>query len=208
MDANNDLENIWRERQFQEIGADPLKQQDIRTIISSRVRKEFGTVAKFVWAAIAYQIILYSFLTHTLVTRWADTRTSCLCLAGLAACTWLTVVFMRRVRVLYRSRSDAFGAGVPDILRAVEGEHARLANFYRFKRRTDWAGVPVSCAIIVLVTFSLFVKGGIAGNPLESLVIFSLWVGLSLLAIRAENRKYFVSPLERLKGILNDLRSR
>jgi hypothetical protein len=206
MDANDDLENVWRAAQFKEMGADALKPQDLRAIISSRVRKEFGIVAKFVWGAIAYQIILYSFLTHTLVTRWADRWTFLLCLAGLAACIPLTVALMRRVRVLYGPQGHAFGAAVPDILQAVEREHARLADFYRFKRRTDWIGVPVSCAIIVIVTFSLFVKGGIADNPLASLVIFTLWSGLSLLAIRAENRKCFTSPIAGLERILNDLR--
>jgi len=36
---------------------------------------------------------------------------------------------------------------------------------------------PVSCAIIVLVTFTLFVQGGIEENPLAGLAVFALWVG-------------------------------
>jgi len=66
--------------------------------------------------------------------------------------------------------------------------------------------VPVSCTIIVVVTFTLFVKGGVEGNPLGSLVVFLLWMGMSLIAIRAENKKRFLSPLRHLELVLNDLR--
>jgi hypothetical protein len=66
----------------------------------------------------------------------------------------------------------------------------------------DWIGVPVSCAIIVLVTFTSFIKGGIKGNPLGGLVVFAVWVGLSLLAIHAENKKRFISPLRQLELLL------
>jgi hypothetical protein len=70
----------------------------------------------------------------------------------------------------------------------------------------DWIGVPVSCAIIVLVTFTLWVKGGVEGNPLGGLVVFAVWVGLSLIAIHAENKKRFISPLRHLELVLEDLK--
>ena len=89
----------------------------------------------------------------------------------------------------------------------MEGEYARLADFFRFKKRMDWIGVPVSCAIIVLVTFTLFVEGGVKANPVADLTIFALWVGMSLIAIRAENRKRFIAPLRHLEQVLEDLKN-
>jgi len=89
----------------------------------------------------------------------------------------------------------------------VEGEYARLADFFQFKKRMDWIGVPVSCAIIVLVTFTLFVERGVERNPLAVLALFALWVGMSLIAIHAENRKRFISPLRRLEQIREDLKN-
>ena len=88
----------------------------------------------------------------------------------------------------------------------VENEYAQLADFYNFKKRVDWLDVPISCAIIVVVTFTLFVKGGVEGNPLGSLVVFLLWLGMSLIAILAENKKRFLSPLRHLELVLSDLR--
>jgi RNA polymerase sigma factor (sigma-70 family) len=58
-----------------------------KAIIASRVRKEFKTVGGYVWAAIVYQIILYSFLTHTLVRNWGNMNIVLLCCAGVGLCS-------------------------------------------------------------------------------------------------------------------------
>jgi hypothetical protein len=207
MELSNEIENVWKERKAREEGLAPLTGKDLQAIISSRVRKELKTVSQFVWAAIAYQIILYSFLTHTLVRHWGDIQTMLLCLAGAALYIPLTVALLRRVKKLYRRPSEALGSAVPDVFHKVEGEYARLADFFQFKKRMDWIGVPVSCAIIVLVTFTLFVEGGVKANPVAGLTIFALWVGMSLIAIHAENRKRFIAPLRHLEQVLEDLKN-
>ena len=207
MELSNEIENVWKEGKAREEGLAPLTGKDLQAIISSRVRKELKTVSQFVWAAIAYQIILYSFLTHTLVRHWGDIQTMLLCLAGAALYIPLTVALLRRVKILYRRPSEALGSAVPDVFHKVEGEYARLADFFQFKKRMDWIGVPVSCAIIVLVTFTLFVDGGVKGNPVAGLTIFALWVGMSLIAIHAENRKRFIAPLRHLEQVLEDLKN-
>jgi hypothetical protein len=206
MAPSDGIENIWKEGKAREADPARLTGKDLQAIISSRVRKELKTVSEFVWAAIVYQIILYSFLTHTFIRHWGDMQIMLLCLAGEACYIPLTVALIRRIRTLYRGPSEAHGFPVPDVFRKVEGEYARLADFFQFKKRMDWIGVPVSCAIIVLVTFTLFVEGGIEGNPLGSLVIFAVWVGLSLITIHAENKKRFITPLRHLELVLNDLK--
>src|SRR5260370_37316878 len=108
-----------------------------------------------------------------------------LCLAGAACYIPLTVALIHRIRILFRRPSEAPGSLVPDVFRKVEDEDARLADFFRFKGRMAWIGVPVSCAIIVLVTVTLFVAGGIERNPLAGLARFALCGGLALIAIHA-----------------------
>jgi hypothetical protein len=206
MAPNDGIENVWKEGKAREADPAPVTGKDLQAIITSRVRKELKTVSEFVWAAIVYQIILYSFLTHTFIRHWRDMQIMLLCLAGGACYIPLTVALIRRIKTLYRRPSEAPGSPVPDVFRKVEGEYARLADFFQFKKRMDWIGVPVSCAIIVLVTFTLFVKGGIEGNPVGGLVVFAVWVGLSLLAIHAENKKRFISPLRHLELLLDDLK--
>ena len=206
MAPNDGIENVWKEGKAREAEPVPLTGKDLQTIIASRVRKELKTVSEFVWAAIVYQIILYSFLAHTFIRYWGDMRIMLLCVAGGACYIPLTVALIRRIRTLYRRPSEAPGSEVPDVFRKVEGEYARLSDFFAFKKRMDWIGVPVSCAIIVLVTFTLFVKGGVEGNPLGSLVVFAVWVGLSVIAIHAENKNRFISPLRHLELLLDDLK--
>jgi len=207
MATSNEIENVWKEGKAREAGLAPVTEKELQAIISSRVRKELKTVGQFVWAAIAYQIILYSFLTHTLIRHWGEIRIMVLCIAGAAFYIPLTVALIRRVGTLYRRPSEAPGSIVPDVFHKVEGEYARLADFFQFKKRMDWIGVPVSCAIIVLVTFTLFVKGGVEGNPLAGLTVFALWVGMSVIAIHAENKKRFISPLRNLEQVLDDLKN-
>jgi hypothetical protein len=207
MAPSNGIENVWKERIAREADPAPVTGKDLQAIIASRVRKEFKTVSEFVWAAIVYQIILYSFLTRTFIRHWGDVQIMLLCLAGGACYIPLTVALIRRIKTLFRRpSSEAAGAPVPDVFRKVEGEYARLADFFAFKKRMDWIGVPVSCAIIVLVTFTMFVKGGVEGNPLGGLVVFVVWVGLSLVAIHAENKKRFIAPLRHLELVLDDLK--
>ncbi|HEX4535473.1 MAG TPA: hypothetical protein VH140_00890 [Candidatus Acidoferrum sp.] len=207
MAPSNEIEEVWKEGKAAESGLAPLTGKDLQAIISSGVTKEMKTVGQFVWAAIVYQIILYSFLAHTFIRHWGDMRIMLLCLTGAAFYVPLTVALLRRVRTLYRRPSEAHGSTVPDVFHKVEGDYARLADFFQFKRRMDWVGVPVSCAIIVLVTITLFVKGGVEGNPLAGLAVFCLWVGMSLIAIHAENKKRFISPLRNLEQVLDDLKN-
>src|SRR5436305_6295492 len=133
MERSNEIENVWNEGKAGEESPAPLTGSDLQAIISSRVRKELKTVSQFAWAAIAYQIILYSFLMYTLVRHWGDTQAMVLCLAGTALYIPLTFALLRRVKILYRSPSEALGSTVPDVLRKVEGEYAQLADFFRFK---------------------------------------------------------------------------
>jgi hypothetical protein len=204
-DINDHFDELWEDGDVREPSLSPLSSQDLHRIVSSRVRREWRIVSKFVWAAVVYQIVLYSFLTHVLITRWGDERILLLCLSGVALYIPITSAWIRRVRALCRPVSSMVGSQVSDILHNVENEYARLADFYKFKKRVDWIGVPVSCAIIVVVTFTLFVKGGVEGNPLGSVVVFLLWLGMSLIAILAENKKRFLSPLRHLELVLSDL---
>jgi hypothetical protein len=207
MTPNNVIENVWKEGKARETAPALMTGNDLQAIISSRVRKELKTVSQFVWAAIVYQIILYSFLTHTLVRHWGDLRIMLLCFAAGAFYIPLTIALVRRVRTLYGRSTAKPGSPVPDVFLKVESEYTRLADFFQFKKRMDWIGVPVSCAIIVLVTFTLFVRGGLEGNPVAGLAFFALWVGMSLIAIHAENRKRFISPLRHLKQVLDDVKN-
>jgi len=203
METNNDLKMCWERGKAMEAIPALVTGRDFREIAALQVRKQFKKVGEFLWAAITYQVILYSFLAHTIVRQWGDDRIVLLCVVGGALYVPITVALLRRVRELFGRVSEGNGSAVPDVVGHVEKEYARLASFFRFKKRMDWIGVPVSCGIIVLVTFTLFVGGG---QPWAILGLFVVWVGLSTIAIRAENKKRFVVPLRHLELVLDDLK--
>lgn len=187
-----------------------LSGPDLRSITASRVRKQFKTVAGFVWAALAHQIILYSFLSYTLVRNWGNTPIMLASLAGAALYVPLTAALLRRARALHGGAAGvATGAAADpaaaDIAHYVRAERDRLADFFRFKRRLDWIGVPVSCAIVVFVTFTLFTNGGMQAYPIASGVLFAVWLGMSGAAVCAENRKRFAAPIRHLDAVIGDL---
>ena len=207
MTPNNEIENAWKKCKAREAAPAPMTGKDLQAIVSSRVRKELKKVSQFVLGAIVYQTILYSFLTHTLVRHWGDMQIMLLCFAAGAFYIPLTIALVGKVRTLFGCSTAKPGSPVPDVFLKVESEYDRLGDFFQFKKRMDWIGVPVSCAIIVLVTFTLFVRGGVEGNPVAGLAFFALWVGMSLIAVCAENRKRFISPLRHLKQVLDEVKN-
>jgi hypothetical protein len=204
METEINIKACWERGKSAELASPPLLMKDLQAIAASRVRKELKVVSKYVWAMLVYQIILYSFLAHTIVRQWGDSRTLWLCLACVAAYVPLTRALLQRIRMLYRL-SAADDSSAVDILSTVERKHAALCSFFRFKKRMDWIGVPVSCAIIVVVTFALF-GNGVGSNPIASGALFTVWVGMSMVAICAENRKRFVEPIRQLELVLHDLK--
>jgi phosphatidylserine synthase len=128
-----------------------------------------------------------------------------LSLAGAAVYVPLTAMLLRRARALYSGTTDATGTASAAIGHYVRAQRERLADFFRFKRRMDFIGVPVSCAIVVFVTFTLFVSGGVMAYPIASATMFAVWIGMSAGAVCAENRKRFAAPLRHLAGVLEDL---
>lgn len=204
METEINIKACWERGKSAELPSPPLLMKDLQAIAASRVRKELKIVGNYVWAMLVYQIILYSFLAHTIVRYWGDARTLLLCLACVAVYVTLTRALLQRMQMLYRMSATADTSTV-DILSAIERKHAALCSFFRFKKRMDWIGVPVSCAIIVVVTFALF-GNGVGSNPIASVALFTVWVGMSMVAIYAENRKRFAEPIRQLELVLSDLR--
>ena len=204
MDTVIDINACWQ-RGKTKAAAPGITSNDLRSITASRVRRQFKTVAGFVWASVVHQIILYSFLSYTLVRNWGNTPIMLLTVAAAAGYVPLTAMLLRRARALYSDTSGAAGVASTDIGHYVRAQRDRLADFFHFKQRMDFIGVPVSCAIVVFVTFTLFVSGGVTAYPIASAVVFAIWIGMSAVAVCAENRKRFAAPLKHLDAVIEDL---
>lgn len=199
-----ELETQWQQEMSRFNLAAPITGEQLEAIISSRVLKELGTVSGYIWALVVYQLILYSFLAHTLVRNWGSVQITVVCLVGAALYIPLTAAFIRRTRALYGPILTP-DSTTPSVRAFVTSYNTRLVEFFRFKKRMDWLGVPASCAIIVFVTFTLFVPGGIATYPSAAVVLFAVWVAASVIAIHFENVKRFVAPLRQFEALLQEL---
>src|SRR5262245_23772283 len=137
MENGLDLKQLWQSGRAQEPGPAPLTASGLQAIRAARARKELGAVGEFVWAALVYQIILYSFLAYTLVRYWGNVPMMLLCVAGAALYVPLTAMLLRRAKDLF----DPPAGPVQDVWHTVAATQARLVDFFRFKRRLDWIGV-------------------------------------------------------------------
>src|SRR5262249_50451318 len=143
MDNSLDLKQLWQAGQAFEPSPAPLTAPGLQALRAARARKELVAVSEFVWATLVYQIILYAFLTRTFVSYWGNLPVTLLSLAGAALYPPLTTALLRRVKDLFAPPA----APVQDLWHTVAAEQARLADFFRFKQRLDWVGVPIGSAI-------------------------------------------------------------
>jgi len=201
MDTAIDINACWQ-RARTTTTSRALTAHDLHSITAARVRRQFQTVAGFVWAALVHQIILYAFLACTLVRHWGNAPVMLASLAGAVLYVPLTAMLLRRARLLCGGAADPAGADIAHYVRAARD---RLVGFYRFKRRLDFIGVPVSCAIVTFVTFTLFTAGGVAAYPIAGAAVFTAWLVMSGAAVCAENRKRFGGPIRHLDTVIGDL---
>jgi hypothetical protein len=79
-----------------------------------------------------------------------------------------------------------------------------LESFFTFKKRYEMVLIPLSAAIGVLLIFLLYVPGGVSEHLLGAFITYVLTLLSCYLAIRSENKKNFVQPLDQLGEILNE----
>jgi hypothetical protein len=116
-----------------------------------------------------------------------------------------TVILMKRFKAMYPSANDETGSSVQNIRDNVKKQHALLLQFFRFKKRFEWLAIPLSCSVIVLIVFKLYVNGGIEGHLTGGIASFLILLTCFVIAVYFENKKHFTEPLRRLELILKDL---
>ena len=76
------------------------------------------------------------------------------------------------------------------------------------EKRYEIILIPLSAAVGVLLTFSLYMPGGASAHLFGAALTYVLTLISWYMAIRAENKKSFIQPLEQLNAILNDINFR
>ena len=93
-----------------------------------------------------------------------------------------------------------------DIYLNIKNSFSHMSEFFRLKKRFDWVIVPLNCVLIVVINFILFVPNGFMANIAAGILLLLVWLVIFLVAIRIENKKKFVEPLQQMELILEDFK--
>ena len=202
MSALEELKKNWKQASCTGHAPLPLDEMAFNKLVRSRIKKQNTVIFRHFWATFTLHLLVYALLSHVGIKYWADNNTLLLSITGILLTVPYTVVLVRRYSQLAASQTK--GAGNASIRTYVDRQQRLLSGFFLFKKRYEMALIPLHSAIGVIITFHLFVPGGVSDSPEVALTLFLLTLLSCFAAVRSENRKSFVEPLHELQAILNE----
>ncbi len=204
MKTLEELKKEWSENPNTVSGAQAYNKTDLEKIFKARVNKHTNTAMQYFWASFVLQVLVYALLSHVIVKYWSDTTTLLLSIAGVLLFIPFTVVLMKKFKQIAAAKpADAGNIGA-SLHEYTQRRHALLQSFYNFKKRYELMLIPLSSAIGVVLTFKLYVPGGVTEHPAGALISFIVTLFSCVYAIRLENKRNFEQPLLQFKKIINE----
>lgn len=205
MTTLEDLKKAWDKNQAAQFTAQPYNELSLKQIFRSRVKKHMKASMQYFWASFVLQIMVYALLSNVIVTHWSDKTILALSIGGVLLYIPFTIMLMKKFKAIASAKLiDQRGTSLHQY---VSRHHALLTSFYRFKKRYELLLIPVSCAIGTILTFMIYVPGGVYAHFSGAVITFIIAIVSCAVAIRAENIKSFERPLQQIKGILNEFQS-
>jgi hypothetical protein len=175
-------------------------------VVKTRVRKESGRAFQYFWAAFVLQIVVYALLGHVIVKYWRDSYIFIPAIINLALYIPFTVVMMKRFkRMATISGKTSADNAVADY---VSRHRDILAGFYKFKQSYEYLLIPVSAIIGTVITFQIWVEGGVWEFPKAAAIVFGVTMVSCIIAVRNENKKNFEGPLAQMNAIVEELKDK
>ncbi len=179
-----------------------LDEVSLRKIITARVRMHTRASFHYFWASFALQLLVYSLCSHLLIRHWPKTDICWLSLLGILLHLPFTIVLMNKFKGIAKGKLT--GKEPTSIRDYLLAQYQLLNSFFTFKKRYELLLIPLSAAIGVLLVFTLYIPGGAQAFPIGALITYALTLLSCYGAIRTENRKSFVEPLQQLETLLGD----
>lgn len=204
MSTLDQLKKHW-EPSYQTIpspGEAMLDEVSLRRIVTSRVRTHTKASFSYFWASFALQLLVYAMCSHLVIKHWPDTSIRLMSLLGMLLYLPFTVVLMDRFKRVAKGKLT--GKETVSIYDYLTEQHWLLNSFFTFKKRYELLLIPVSAAIGVFMVFTLYVPGGLQAFPIGALITYAVTLLSCYWAIRTENRKSFVLPLQQLETLLQE----
>jgi Na+-transporting methylmalonyl-CoA/oxaloacetate decarboxylase beta subunit len=144
---------------------------------------------------------VYALLCHVIVRYYNDIFTVVPGFAGILIYIPFTHTLLKKFKAM---------AYMPTVGKAstiqgyIIGQRGLLKTFLTFKKRYEVFLIPLSCAIGVLLTFKLYVPGGIYSHPQGATITFGISLVSCYLAIKQQNERNLVKPITDLDEILQE----
>lgn len=183
-------------------GVAVLDEASLRRIVTTRVRTHTKASFSYFWASFVLQIMVYAMCSHLVIKYWSDTPVRLMSLLGMLLYLPFTVVLMNKFKRV--AKGNLTGKEPASIHDYLTEQHQLMNSFFTFKKQYELLLIPVIAAIGVFLVFTLYVPGGVQAYPVGALITYAV-TGLSCYAaIRTENRKSFVQPLQQLELLLQE----
>ena len=202
MSILDECKKQWGEKKDHFTPQKPYDEAALHTIIKSRMKKQNKVVMQYFWASFALQILVYALLCHVTVKYWSDTPVVFTSIAGILLFIPFTTMMMKKFKRLAIAKIQ--GTSMQSIHDYVNYRRELLSSFFTFKKRYEWVLIPLSSAIGVWIIFEIFVPGGIQAFTTGAVITYALTLISCYWAIRSENKKSFIQPLNQLKEILEE----
>ncbi|MXV53200.1 hypothetical protein GS399_19715 [Pedobacter sp. HMF7647] len=201
-----DLKNEWVEKQGMLTGAPAQDPESLKKIIRRRTGKHLAASMRYFWAYFVFQIIVYALLSHVIIVHWRNPFILSLSIAGIILYLPFMVFLMRNFKKIASTKFSTEQDPSVSIYNYVFQQYTFLRNFYRFKKLYELFLVPVSAAIGVILSFTIFVPGSVKEHPVAAAITFVLTLISCMWAIRSENKTSFRIPIRQLQQILDEYR--
>jgi len=206
MSTLDELKKTWGEKQSNMPGPPAHDHKSLEKIIRSRVKKNMNASFKYFWLSFTLQVLVYSLLSHVIIKYWGDKQILYLGIAGVFLFLPFTIMLMQKFKRLATTKistEENRGAPLHDF---VLRQQTLLQNFYRFKKWYELFLIPLSSAIGIIITFKLYVPGGVNEHWVTATVLFIITLISCIASIRSENKKSFKEPIRQLQNILEEFR--
>jgi hypothetical protein len=182
-----------------------LGAEELTNVFRRRVKTKFKSSMQYFWASFTLQLLVYGLLTHVVVRYWLDPAYMAYAVCGILLYIPFTIVLMRKFKAIAVAKPQSHTTA--SLYQYADFHYAQLASFYKFKKWYEIILIPISVAIGTILTFNLFVPGGVSEHLNGALITFILSLLSCFYAIVRENRRSFEGPLRELENILKEFKS-
>jgi hypothetical protein len=182
--------------------SESLDQQTLEKIFKKRVNTQLKYSMQYFWASLVLQIIVYSLLSHVIIKHFSSQEIVLYCLIGIALYLPFTFILLKRFKSIAAHKVQ--GNTAASLYDYTAHRYQQLLSFFSFKKKYELILVPLSVAIGTILSFNLFLPGGVMNHLNGAIIVFVLSLLSCAYAIIRENKKSFTAPLNQLRQIMDE----